>query len=40
VYIMVDGSAVNTRQKDETGSTWEENKLGIGSQDAEGWDNP
>jgi hypothetical protein len=29
VYIMVDGCAVNTRQKDEKGSTWKENKLGM-----------
>jgi hypothetical protein len=29
LYIMADGSAVNTRQKDEKGSTWKENKLGM-----------
>ena len=29
LYLMVDGSAVNTRQKDEKGSTWKENKLGM-----------
>jgi hypothetical protein len=28
-YLMVDGSAVNTRQKGEKGSTWKENKLGM-----------
>jgi hypothetical protein len=29
LYIMVDGAAVNTRLKDEQGSTWRENKLGL-----------
>jgi hypothetical protein len=29
LYLMVDGSMVNTRVKDEEGSTWRENKLGI-----------
>jgi hypothetical protein len=29
LYIEVDGAALNTRQKDERGSTWRENKLGI-----------
>jgi hypothetical protein len=28
VYIETDGAALNTRQKDEAGSTWRENKLG------------
>jgi hypothetical protein len=28
VYIEADGAALNTRQKDETGSTWRESKLG------------
>jgi hypothetical protein len=28
VYIQTDGAALNTRSKDETGSTWRENKLG------------
>ena len=28
VYIETDGAALNTRLKDETGSTWRENKLG------------
>jgi hypothetical protein len=28
VYIQTDGAALNTRQKDENGSTWRENKLG------------
>jgi CDP-glycerol glycerophosphotransferase (TagB/SpsB family) len=26
---MVDGAAINTRKKDEKGSTWRENKLGL-----------
>jgi len=29
LYIETDGAAVNTRVKDENGSTWRENKLGI-----------
>ena len=29
LYIMIDGAAVNTRVKDEAGSTWRENKLGL-----------
>lgn len=29
LYIEVDGAALNTRQKDEHGSTWRENKLGV-----------
>jgi hypothetical protein len=29
LYIMVDGSAINTRKKDENGSSWRENKLGM-----------
>ena len=28
IYIQTDGAALNTRLKDETGSTWRENKLG------------
>jgi hypothetical protein len=28
LYIQTDGAALNTRIKDETGSTWRENKLG------------
>ena len=28
VYILTDGAALNTRLKDELGSTWRENKLG------------
>jgi hypothetical protein len=28
LYIETDGAALNTRQKDENGSTWRENKLG------------
>ena len=28
VYIQTDGAALNTRLKDESGSTWRENKLG------------
>jgi hypothetical protein len=28
LYIETDGAALNTRQKDESGSTWRENKLG------------
>ena len=30
LYIMTDGAAVNTRVKDENGSTWRENKTVIG----------
>jgi len=29
LYIMVDGAAINTRKKDEKGSTWRENKLAL-----------
>jgi hypothetical protein len=29
LYIEVDGAALNTRQKDNDGSTWRENKLGL-----------
>lgn len=29
LYIMADGSMVNTRKKDANGSTWRENKLGL-----------
>jgi hypothetical protein len=29
LYIMTDGSAVNTRSQDENGSTWKEMKLGM-----------
>ncbi|MDR1573704.1 MAG: hypothetical protein LBS24_05300 [Clostridiales Family XIII bacterium] len=29
LYIEVDGAALNTRNKDEIGSSWRENKLGI-----------
>jgi hypothetical protein len=29
LYIMADGSAINTRKKDENGSSWRENKLGM-----------
>ena len=29
LYIQMDGAAINTRQKDNDGSTWRENKLGI-----------
>jgi hypothetical protein len=29
LYIEADGAALNTRQKDEHGSTWRENKLGV-----------
>ena len=28
IYIQTDGAALNTRLKDESGSTWRENKLG------------
>lgn len=33
LYIMMDGSAVNTRVQDEDGSTWKEMKLGMVFQD-------
>lgn len=29
LYIMADGAAINTRQKDNNGSSWRENKLGL-----------
>jgi len=29
LYIEADGAALNTRSKDETGSSWRENKLGV-----------
>lgn len=29
LYILADGSMLNTRRKDEAGSTWRENKLGM-----------
>jgi len=29
LYIETDGATLNTRQKDEAGSTWRENKLGL-----------
>jgi hypothetical protein len=29
LYLMVDGAAINTRKKDEHGSSWRENKLGL-----------
>jgi hypothetical protein len=29
LYIMIDGAAINTRKKDETGSSRRENKLGL-----------
>ena len=29
LYIEVDGAALNTRSKDESGSSWRENKLGV-----------
>jgi hypothetical protein len=29
LYIQADGAALNTREKDEKGSTWRENKLGL-----------
>jgi hypothetical protein len=29
VYIMLDGAAIHTRKKDENGSSWRENKLGL-----------
>jgi hypothetical protein len=29
LYILTDGAALNTRSKDDNGSTWRENKLGL-----------
>ena len=29
LYVMIDGAAINTRTKDESGSSWRENKLGM-----------
>jgi hypothetical protein len=29
LYVEIDGAALNTRRKDENGSSWRENKLGI-----------
>jgi hypothetical protein len=29
LYMMIDGAAINTRKKDENGSSWRENKLGL-----------
>ena len=39
LYIETDGAALNTRQKDENGSTWRENKLGevFSSDDVRRW---
>ena len=39
VYIQTDGAALNTRLKDEAGSTWRENKLGevFSSKDIRYW---
>jgi len=39
VYIQADGAALNTRLKDESGSTWRENKLGevFNSKDIRYW---
>ena len=39
LYIEADGAALNTRQKDESGSTWRENKLGevFSSDDIRRW---
>jgi hypothetical protein len=39
LYIQTDGTALNTRLKDETGSTWRENKLGevFSSKDIHYW---
>jgi len=41
VYIQTDGAALNTRLKDEAGSTWRENKLGevFTSKDIRSWTN-
>ena len=42
VYIQADGAALNTRIKDETGSSWRENKLGevFSSDNIHYWTNP
>jgi hypothetical protein len=39
LYIEADGAALNTRQRDESGSTWRENKLGevFSSDDIRWW---
>jgi len=39
VYIQTDGAALNTRAKDDAGSTWRENKLGevFSSEDIKFW---
>ena len=39
LYILTDGAAINTRLKDESGSTWRENKLGevFSSKDIRYW---
>jgi hypothetical protein len=39
LYIQIDGAALNTRLKDEAGSTWRENKLGevFSSKDIHYW---
>jgi len=41
IYIQTDGAALNTRFKDESGSTWRENKLGevFTSKDIRYWTN-
>ena len=41
VYIQTDGAALNTRSKDESGSSWRENKLGevFNSKDIRYWTN-
>ena len=41
VYIQTDGAALNTRMKDESGSSWRENKLGevFTSKDIRYWTN-
>jgi hypothetical protein len=41
IYIQTDGAALNTRLKDESGSTWRENKLGevFNSKDIRYWTN-
>jgi hypothetical protein len=41
VYIQTDGAALNTRLKDETGSSWRENKLGevFNTKDIRYWTN-
>jgi hypothetical protein len=40
IYIETDGAAINTRWKDENGSTWRENKLGevFTSNDIRSWE--